>query len=91
LFSTKSKEEDISTLEKQIVKTTKEVENLTMIHDMITLIIAYSEIDKFRETKMEKYYAMLKSCAEMEALSNGTIGEYWTNIAEAVHIAEQAH
>jgi DNA-directed RNA polymerase subunit H (RpoH/RPB5) len=90
LFSGKSKEEDISNLEKQIVKTTKEVENLTMLHDMITLVIAYSEVDKFRATKIDKYFSILKICAEFEQINNKNIGEYWGIIFEATQLAEQS-
>jgi len=90
LFSGKSKEEDISNLEKQIVRTTKEVENLVMLHDMITLVIAYSEVDKFRAAKIDKYFAVLKVCAEFEQINNRNIAEYWGLILEATQAAEQA-
>lgn len=90
IFSTKSKEEDISSLEKQIVKTTKEVENLTMIHDMITLIIAYTEIDKYKEAKIGKYHTILKQCAEAESANNSNIQDYWSVIFENAINAERS-
>jgi len=90
IFSTKSKEEEISSLEKQIVKTTKEVENLTMIHDMITLVIAYTEIDKFKGQKIGKYHTIIKHCAEVEAGNNHNIQDYWAIIFENAINAERA-
>lgn len=44
----KSKEDEVAVLDKQLAECCAEVETLTILHDMITLILAYNEIEKFK-------------------------------------------
>jgi len=61
-----------------------------MIHDMITLIIAYCEIDKFRSDKVGKYHTAIKECSENETVNNQNLYEYWSIIFENAHNAENS-
>lgn len=79
-FSKKPKEEAASDLEKQIALTTKEIENLSLIHDMITLILAYDEIDQFKESKKQRYYWIIKMAALSEMENVKDIGNFWYNL-----------
>ena len=47
----KSKEDEVAVLDKQLAECCVEVERLTILHDMITLILAYNEIEKFKVKK----------------------------------------
>ena len=44
----KSKEDEVAALDKQLAECSVEAERLTILHDMITLILAYNEIEKFK-------------------------------------------
>ncbi len=42
------------------------MENLTMVHDMMTLILSYNEIIKFKGNKLDNYYYVVKLAAQNE-------------------------
>jgi len=86
IFSRKSKEEEVSSLEKHIAQAGKEMENLTMIHDMTTLIIAYSEIEKFKANKLDQYYHVVKLAAQNELNNVRNMIDYWSNVAKSENI-----
>jgi len=66
LFSKKSKEENAQGMQQKIEETSKDIENLTFIVDIITALIGCVEVDRFKSEKENKYYYMLKSFAQFE-------------------------
>jgi len=80
LFLRKNKEEEIGDLEKSIAKHSKDFDDLTRLDDMITLVIAYEEIDKFKNNKMNPYYNIIRIAAhnELETLTN--MEQYWATV-----------
>jgi len=80
LFLRKNKEEEIGDLEKSIAKHSKDFDDLTRLDDMITLVIAYEEIDKFKGNKMNPYYNIIRIAAhnELETLTN--MEQYWATV-----------
>jgi len=76
----KNKEGEIQNIEKQIAQLKKDVENLTLLIDMITLIIAYDEVEKFKANKSEKFYQLINGAAQAELENINTVNEYWNII-----------
>jgi len=87
LFLRKSKDEEVSDLEKQIAKHGKEQEDLTKLDDMITLVIAYEEIDKFKNNKMNPYYNILRIATENELNTLRNMEQYWQTVLENENLA----
>jgi len=76
----KSKEDEVAALDKQLAECSVEAERLTILHDMITLILAYNEIEKFKNGKKEKYYQIVKVTANKEKENLKNMIEYWNEI-----------
>jgi len=76
----KDKEAETLKFQRQIDELKKDVENLTLLIDMITLIIAYDEIEKFKSSKPEKFYQLINGAAQAELENINTVGEYWNII-----------
>lgn len=87
LFSRKPKEEEVSALEKSIDAAGKEMEQLTMIHDMITLILAYNEIEKFKNNKLDQYYQVVKLAAQSELGNVRNMIDYWNVVIKHESVA----
>jgi len=47
---------------------------------MITLILAYDEIDQFKATKLERYYWVMKKATLGELSNVTTIGTFWNSV-----------
>jgi len=90
VFSSKSKDEHAAVIEKSINQANKDVENLTLINEMITLIIAHHEIEKFKADKTNKYYEVIKQVAETQAESAKNFEEYWNTILANENIKLQS-
>jgi uncharacterized protein YeeX (DUF496 family) len=90
LFLRKNKEEEIGDLEKSIAKHSKDFDDLTRLDDMITLVIAYEEIDKFKGNKMNPYYNIIRIAAhnELETLTN--MEQYWSTVLTNKNITSLA-
>jgi hypothetical protein len=84
----KTKEEQTSHLEKSIANCTKDVDHVTLIHEMITLIIALHEIEKFKAEKLQRYYDIIKLVAGMQAGNAKLFEEYWTTLLQLENIAK---
>jgi len=89
LFSRKSKEEEVQTLEKSIADAGKEIENYTMVHDMMTLILSYSEIIKFKGNKLDNYYYVVKLAAQNELNNVRNMIGYWQDIVKNENVYPQ--
>jgi len=86
IFSRKSKAEEVESLERHIAQAGKDIESLTMIHDMVTLIIAYSEIEKFKSNKLEQYYYIVKLAATNELTNVRNMIDYWNMVSKNENI-----
>eukprot|EP00828_Plagiopyla_frontata_P022839 TRINITY_DN2940_c0_g1_i1.p3 TRINITY_DN2940_c0_g1~~TRINITY_DN2940_c0_g1_i1.p3 ORF type:complete len:125 (+),score=30.93 TRINITY_DN2940_c0_g1_i1:127-501(+) len=65
-LSQSKKDEKIQKLEQQIAEMGAEIESLQFICDIITVILGYIEIDKFKNEKANEYYSLLKKMAYLE-------------------------
>jgi len=78
LFSTKGKAVEMDTMEKQIANYNKEVELLKMLIEKVTLILAYTEIDKFRRKKAEQYHHVITMASQNELIKLKDMSAFWT-------------
>jgi len=85
----KPKEEEMATLEKQIVNTTQEIETLDQVHSIITLLLAEKEIEKFKGEKLKKYYQVIRTAAENELTNLNTVFGYWDAIGNNSNLKEE--
>jgi hypothetical protein len=81
-FSKKPKEEEVQELEKNIATTAQEVQNLNTAFDMITMLLAYDQIPKFKATKVDAYYKKIAILAQQELANIATAAEYWQTVVE---------
>lgn len=82
LFLRKTKDEEVTELESKIARHGKEFEDLSKLDDMITLVMAYEEIDKFKTNKLGPYYNIIRIVAETELRTLTTMEEYWSTVLE---------
>jgi hypothetical protein len=66
LFKKSSPQTVIKDIEEEIASLQLELEEIIIICDIITVILAYVEIDKFKSDKIRKYFEMLKLMSEQE-------------------------
>jgi len=86
LFLRKSKDEEKTDIEKQIAKHSKDFDDLTKLADMIVLVLAYVEIDKFKSCKLTPYYNVVRIAAQNELSALLNMEEYWKLILENKNI-----
>jgi len=79
-FSTKSKEAEMSKMEKQIANWGKEVELLKALIEKVTLVVAYSEIDKYRKKKAEQYHHVIDVASQNELVKLRDMSEFWVQM-----------
>lgn len=77
LFTRGTKEENIERLEKSIEAAKKDVANLQFICDIITVILGYVEIDRFKKEKAETYYRLLKQMSMLETEYSKSMQNLW--------------
>mmetsp|Transcript_46573 Transcript_46573/g.53984 ORF Transcript_46573/g.53984 Transcript_46573/m.53984 type:complete len:192 (+) Transcript_46573:2-577(+) len=77
ILSRKSKDEDVTKLELQISQTTKDIESVGMLIDMIAIILGYLEVDKFKKNKVAMYFKMITDLAKAEEEALGDLQKYW--------------
>lgn len=87
VFKAKSKKFEVSMLETKIQNYSDEVVKLGTIHTMITLILAYNEIEKFKLGKKEKYYEVVKVAAKNEKRNLSEIMDYWQKVVDHDNIS----
>jgi len=78
----KSKETQTQNLTKSISSFQKHVDEVTLLHEMITLIIANHEINKFKSDKLQKYHEIIQKIAGMQVGSAKNFEDYWTIVLE---------
>eukprot|EP00828_Plagiopyla_frontata_P035368 TRINITY_DN4642_c0_g1_i2.p1 TRINITY_DN4642_c0_g1~~TRINITY_DN4642_c0_g1_i2.p1 ORF type:complete len:338 (+),score=85.03 TRINITY_DN4642_c0_g1_i2:373-1386(+) len=66
--------------EQQIAEVGAEIEQLQFICDIITVILGYIEIDKFKEEKSEGYFKLLKDISVQEIKSAEMQIDFWTKV-----------
>merc|ERR1712137_73928 len=59
IFTRKSNEQIISELEQEITQAESDYEKIQFICDIITVVIGYIEIDKFKDAKMKSFYEVM--------------------------------
>mmetsp|Transcript_104958 Transcript_104958/g.146343 ORF Transcript_104958/g.146343 Transcript_104958/m.146343 type:complete len:419 (+) Transcript_104958:108-1364(+) len=82
-FTKTSKESQVTQFESNIQQATKDIESLNMLHDMITLILAYDQLDGFKKNKSERYYQILKRVSSVEQENVEQMKIYWDSIASS--------
>eukprot|EP01016_Furgasonia_blochmanni_P040070 TRINITY_DN5071_c0_g1_i4.p1 TRINITY_DN5071_c0_g1~~TRINITY_DN5071_c0_g1_i4.p1 ORF type:complete len:378 (-),score=137.15 TRINITY_DN5071_c0_g1_i4:353-1486(-) len=87
IFSVKTKEESRLELERDISLINKEVENLTMLCDIFTLIMGYVEIDKFRKERLTSLYLNLSQMGDWERSLCKNITALWDYVLENPTVA----
>eukprot|EP01016_Furgasonia_blochmanni_P040071 TRINITY_DN5071_c0_g1_i5.p2 TRINITY_DN5071_c0_g1~~TRINITY_DN5071_c0_g1_i5.p2 ORF type:complete len:143 (-),score=48.05 TRINITY_DN5071_c0_g1_i5:353-733(-) len=74
-------------LERDISLINKEVENLTMLCDIFTLIMGYVEIDKFRKERLTSLYLNLSQMGDWERSLCKNITALWDYVLENPTVA----
>jgi len=87
LLSRKSKDEELAAIEKQIAQTTKEIDSVSLLLDLITLILSYVEIDKFKAEKVDNYYNMIAKLAKAEDDALADLQTYWQAVLSNQNLA----
>lgn len=80
IFTSKTKGELMAEMNEQIANCTKEIEQLTMLIDMISLVLAHIEIEKFKSHKSEKFYQLVDIAARNEIDNLTCMNEYWNGV-----------
>lgn len=78
-FSTGSKEEIKTKLERENVELEKEKNNLINVIDIISALLAYITIDHYREAKKRYYNKIFKAVSTYEINFVQTMYEIWNN------------
>ena len=66
MFSRKSKETVVTELEAKVKAKTDEIEQVTQLIDIVSLIHGYYEMNKFKYEKARKYYVTISKISEVE-------------------------
>ncbi|KAL4508554.1 hypothetical protein ABPG72_003858 [Tetrahymena utriculariae] len=83
LFSKGTKEDKVQKLEKSIYETQHELENYSLLADLITVIIGYIEVDKFKNQKQNRYYNIMQRVSNLQYNLNMKIATYWNSVKYA--------
>ncbi|CAD8158122.1 unnamed protein product [Paramecium pentaurelia] len=82
IFSTTKKEDKIAKLQVEIDSTTKDIENMQFICDILTVLLGYIEIDKFKLEKQNNYYKIAKRLIQYEIQLTQVAEEFWERIQQ---------
>ncbi|EGR30040.1 PX domain protein [Ichthyophthirius multifiliis] len=77
LFSTGTKDDKIQKLQKLIEETRNELDNYYILIDLITIIIAYLEIDKFKNEKSHRYYNVMNMLSRFQSSYNLKVNNFF--------------
>ncbi|KAM3139233.1 hypothetical protein pb186bvf_008643 [Paramecium bursaria] len=82
IFNKKPKEEIIAKLQAQIEQCNKDIENIQFICDILTVLLGYIEIDRFKVEKQTVYYTMIKKIIQFEIELNQTSLDFWEKVSQ---------
>ncbi|CAD8079600.1 unnamed protein product [Paramecium sonneborni] len=82
IFSTSKKEDKIAKLQIEIDSTAKDIENMQFICDILTVLLGYIEIDKFKLEKQTNYYKLAKNLIQYEIHLTQASEEFWERIEQ---------
>jgi len=68
------------------LKSQKESDELTMLVDLITIILGYKEIDRFKDDKSQRYYEVLIEVAKLEKESSERQVNLWRSVEKANNV-----
>jgi len=77
IFSKKTADDEITEISRNISSATKDIEDLNMLNDMITLVLAYHTIPKFIKSNLGEFAKLLRNTGETELISLSSVEEYW--------------
>ncbi|CAD8135813.1 unnamed protein product [Paramecium octaurelia] len=75
-----NKEELIQKTQQQIDNISKEIEQLTILCDMITIIIGYFILPTYKQEKEKNYYQLLKQMAQHQVQKAQAERNYWLDL-----------
>ncbi|CAD8077497.1 unnamed protein product [Paramecium sonneborni] len=82
IFSTTKKEDQIAKLQFQIDQVCKDIENMQFICDILTVLLGYIEIDKFKLEKQQNYYRLAQSLIKYEIQLSQASEEFWERVQQ---------
>ncbi|EAS02031.1 PX-SNX8-Mvp1p-like protein (macronuclear) [Tetrahymena thermophila SB210] len=82
VFSKKSKEENAQEIKQQIENTEAEISRASEIYDIMTVVLGYVEIDRFKAEKEALYFTTVKKLAKYELEFSKLRTEFWSYILE---------
>mmetsp|Transcript_21647 Transcript_21647/g.18647 ORF Transcript_21647/g.18647 Transcript_21647/m.18647 type:complete len:90 (-) Transcript_21647:252-521(-) len=74
--------------EQNIAKSTHSIDNITAIVDMMTLILAHDEIEKFKKNKISYYFKILSKASTGEINNLHAALEHWQGVANVQHVKD---
>jgi hypothetical protein len=77
MFSTKGREAERDIMEKQVASYNKDAELLKMLIEKVTLILARSEIDRFKKCKSEQYHQVVSVASQSEMAKLKDMTDFW--------------
>eukprot|EP00828_Plagiopyla_frontata_P006602 TRINITY_DN12917_c0_g1_i1.p1 TRINITY_DN12917_c0_g1~~TRINITY_DN12917_c0_g1_i1.p1 ORF type:complete len:176 (-),score=41.62 TRINITY_DN12917_c0_g1_i1:144-671(-) len=80
IFSSQSKEQNIQKLEASIINLQSEIQTVQFICDIITVILGYLEIQKFKEQKTSWYFNLMRRMAILEVDYYNNIKDIWNHV-----------
>ncbi|CAD8056925.1 unnamed protein product [Paramecium sonneborni] len=89
LFSKGKKEDHITKLQQQIADVGKEIESYQFICDILTVLVGYVEIDKFKMEKQFQYYNMIKNIISYEINLSKIAEEFWSKVLKSENMQQQ--
>ncbi|CAK60314.1 unnamed protein product (macronuclear) [Paramecium tetraurelia] len=75
-----NKEEFIQKTQQQIDNIQKEIEQLTILCDMITIILGYIILPRYKQEKEKNYYQLLKQMAQYQVQKAQAERNYWLDL-----------
>ncbi|CAD8144880.1 unnamed protein product [Paramecium pentaurelia] len=88
LFNKGKKEENIIKLQQQIVDVGKEIESYQFICDILTVLVGYVEIDKFKVEKQYQYYSMIKNIISYQIHLSEIEEKVWSKVLESEYMQQ---
>jgi len=77
MFSMKGREVERDLMEKQVASYNKDAELLKMLIEKVTLILARSEIDRFKKCKSEQYHQVVSVASQSEISKLKDMTDFW--------------
>ncbi|CAD8144958.1 unnamed protein product [Paramecium octaurelia] len=89
LFSKGKKDDNIAKLQYQITEVGKEIESYQFICDILTVLVGYVEIDKFKVEKQYQYYSMIKNIISYQSRFSEIEEKLWSKVLESEYLQQQ--